>query len=237
MKKPSVSVIIPALNEENYIEATLKAVKNQDYDGTYEIIVADGMSKDDTVKVAKKYADKVIIVKKQMAAAERNAGARIAGGDILVFIDADTLVLPNCLSEIFELFKNKEVVGAACPIFLFSSKFTHFIFYWFSNQVVKFSIKTNKPQLLGNFFAFRKDTFEKIHGFNERLYTHEDYDLSERISKFGKIAFTEKTLVLASPRRFEKWGGAKCVRKTITYYLNYLLTGKGAETNKYEPVR
>ena len=93
--KHFISIIIPTLNEEKYIENTLKALKNQDYNGKYEIIVADGMSKDRTVKIAQKYADKVIKVKKPGISAGRNAGAGIAKGGIFLFIDADTIVFPN----------------------------------------------------------------------------------------------------------------------------------------------
>ena len=129
MKKPFVSVIIPTLNEEKYIEKTLKALKNQDFEGKFEIIVADGMSKDNTVKIAEKYADKVILVKKKGIAAGRNEGARVAKGDVLIFVDADTVLLPNTISELVKAFKDKKVVGAACPIIPLSAKIENFFFY------------------------------------------------------------------------------------------------------------
>jgi glycosyltransferase involved in cell wall biosynthesis len=60
-----VSVIVPTYNEERYIKFCILALKNQDYNGEYEIIVSDGGSKDNTVKIARKLADKVIICKKK----------------------------------------------------------------------------------------------------------------------------------------------------------------------------
>ena len=57
------------------------------------------------------------------------------------------------------------------------------------------------------------------------------------ISKLGKIAFVENTLVLTSPRRFEAWGKTKAARKYIVTYLNYLLAGKEVPPSEYEPVR
>ena len=69
---PSVSVIVPTLNEEKYLESCLKSIKNQDYQGEYEIIVSDGGSKDKTLKIAKKYADKVITCDKKGIAYGRN---------------------------------------------------------------------------------------------------------------------------------------------------------------------
>jgi glycosyltransferase involved in cell wall biosynthesis len=60
-----VSVIIPTYNEENYIKNCILALRNQDYKGEYEIIVSDGNSKDNTVKIAKKFADKVVVCEKK----------------------------------------------------------------------------------------------------------------------------------------------------------------------------
>ena len=237
MKKSIVSVIIPTLNEEKYLEPTLKAVKNQDYEGKCEVIVADGNSKDNTVKIAKKYADKVIVVKKKGVSAGRNAGAKVAKGDILIFLDADTIVLFNTLSEIVKAFKNKKVVGVACSVLPTSVKASDFAIYWLYNNFVKMSLKRKKPQVAGMCCVYSKKAFEKVGGFDEKLYVYEDLDLSARIAKLGKIAFIENTLVLTSPRRFEAWGKTKAARKYIVTYLNYLLAGKKVPPNEYKPVR
>jgi hypothetical protein len=62
----------------------------------------------------------------------------------------------------------------------------------------------------------------------------EDYDLSKRIAKFGKVRITDSTCVLTSCRRIEKWSKAKNVKSLINYFT-YLFTGKGV--GKYEEVR
>ncbi len=236
-RAPFISVIIPTLNEEKYIERTLKALKTQDYEGKYEIIAADGMSKDDTVKIARKYVDKVIIAEKKGIAAGRNAGANIAKGEILLFIDADTMLLFNALSEISKAFRNKKIVGATCPIIPLTPKLNFLFFYWSLNRYVKSSIKKKKPKVAGICCAYRKSTFEKVGGFDEKLETYEDMDLSGRISKFGKIAFVEGTLALTSVRRLKAWGTAKVVGKYATSHIRYLLTGKGMGIKEYRPVR
>ena len=237
MKKyPFISVIIPTLNEEKYIEFTLKSIKNQDYKGRYKIIVADSRSKDKTVKIAKKYADKVITVKKRGPAAGRNAGAKVAKGEILLFVDADTILLFNALSEFEKAFRKKNVVGATCPILPISPKAKDFFIYWIYTQFAKASIKTKTPQIAGICCAYRKSIFEKIGGFNEKLRFSEDLDFSKKVSKYGKIVFVESTLALTSPRRFEAWGRTKAAAKYIKFYLNYLLTGK-VDGKKYKPIR
>jgi glycosyltransferase involved in cell wall biosynthesis len=237
MKKlPFVSVIVPTFNEEKYIENCLKALKNQDYKGRYEIIVADGMSKDKTVEIAKKYADKVIVVKKRGIAAGRNAGAKIARGEIFLFIDADTIASFNLITEIAKAL-GKNVVGVTCPVLPLSPSATNFILYWFYNQFVRASIKVKKPQIAGICCAYRRKEFEKIGGFNEKLKTLEDFDLSKRISKLGKIKFIDSAFVLTSPRRIKKWGKTKAAIKYVKLYVNYLLTGKSFGMNKYKPIR
>ena len=105
-----ISVIIPTLNEGKYLENCLKSLKKQKFKD-YEIIIADGLSTDNTVEIAKKYTKKVISSKDKSIGAGRNKGVKIASGEILVFTDADTIVAPNLLEKVNEAIKN-EVIGA-----------------------------------------------------------------------------------------------------------------------------
>ncbi|MGC8812009.1 MAG: glycosyltransferase [Candidatus Aenigmatarchaeota archaeon] len=237
MRLPFVSVIIPTLNEEKLVENCLKSVKNQDYEGKYEIIVADGKSKDRTVEIAKKYADKIVVAEKRGIAVGRNAGAKVAKGEILLFVDADTILCFNVLSEISKAFKARNVVGVSCPVIPLSSKVSDFLIYWIYDQLAKASIKTRNPHIAGMCCAYRKDAFEKVGGFNEKLKVYEDVDLSKRISKFGKIVFIESTMALTSPRRIEAWGRTKAAGRYVSTYLSYLLRGKSIGYNKYKPIR
>ncbi|MEK6902858.1 MAG: glycosyltransferase, partial [archaeon] len=89
-----VSVVVCTLNEEKNIEACIAALRNQDFNGTYEIIVADGPSTDRTRMLAKKLADKVATETRTGIARERQAGAKIASGKIIAFTDCDSAT-PN----------------------------------------------------------------------------------------------------------------------------------------------
>jgi len=235
--KPFISIIIPTLNEEKYIETTLKALKNQNFEGKFEIIVVDGMSKDNTAKIAKKYADKIIVVKKEGISTARNAGVKVADGNILLFVDADTIPLYNALSEVSKQFQKKNIVGAGFPIFALSPYFKDFIIYWMYNIFMKTSIKYGNPQIPGICCAYRKDVFDKIGGFDENIETWEDYDLSSRVSKHGKCVCLENTLAFTSPRRFEKWGRIRAIFMYLGFHLKYLLTGKGPSVKIYKPIR
>jgi glycosyltransferase involved in cell wall biosynthesis len=233
---PFVSVIIPSLNEEKYIENCLKALRVQDYKGSFEIIVVDGGSRDKTVEIAKKYADKVIVINRKGVSAGRNAGAREARGEILLFIDADTVAAFNLITELVKGFK-KGVVGTTCQALPLSSNISEFMIYWFYNQFMKASLQTKKPQVAGFCCAYKKEVFKKVGGFDEKLYSYEDFDFSERASKFGRISCVGSTFVMTSPRRIRKWGKTKAAMKYLKSYITYLLTGKGFKGREYPPIR
>ena len=102
-----LSIIIPTLNEENYLPLLLAEIKKQDFDD-YEIIVADANSGDDTLRVAKAFGCKV--TQGGLPAKGRNEGAKIASGDLLLFIDADAVFLPeNFLKDLVEKFQKRNL--------------------------------------------------------------------------------------------------------------------------------
>jgi len=237
MKPPFLSVIIPTLNEEKYIEDTLKSIKHQSYPGEYEIIVADGMSKDKTLEIAKKYTDKIVKVKKKGPSAGRNAGAKIAKGEILVFVDADTVLMFDVLSKTAKAFRKKDVVGATCMIIPKSTKNSDLVLYWIVNRFYETRIKMKRAEIPGIFCAYRKTTFDKVGGFDEKIKVQEDFDLSKRICKHGKIKIAKNTFVVTSVRRIEKWGRVKTIERYMSLYLKYLITGKPANVDYYKPVR
>jgi len=234
IKNPTVSVIVPTLNEEKYLEKTLLSIKAQTIKRPYEIIVSDGNSKDNTIKIAKKYADKIVISEKRSPAIGRNLGAKHSKGKFLIFVDADTILLPNTIEEILKLLRKKKVVVATCPILPLEYKIKNNLLFWFYNQFLVTTLKTKKPQVTGMIIGVKRENFFKIGGFDERKQIMEDFDFSERIAKLGKIAITRNTCVVTSTRRIEKWSKIKNAKSLVSYFA-YLFTGKGI--GKYEPIR
>lgn len=237
MRNPFISVIIPALNEEKYIENTLKAIKNQRYNGKYEIIVADGLSEDKTVNVARKYTKNIVIVKKKGIGAGRNAGALLAKGDILLFVDADTIPSSNLLTTISRVFKDKTVVGATCKLYPIKANKSVTAVYKFYNKFMKFSIKLKKASIAGMCCAYRKSVFKHLKGFNEKLSTFEDVDFSLRANRLGNIVILKNAFALTSGRRIEKWGAANAVISYLYNFFKFYLTGKGYTAGQYKAVR
>ncbi|MGC9037812.1 MAG: glycosyltransferase [Candidatus Micrarchaeia archaeon] len=229
------SIVIPALNEERYLPLALDGVKRQKV--PHETIVVDGGSTDRTVKIAKAFGARVILEKKKGAAPARNAGAKIARGKYLLFLDADTVPSDSLLESYVEAFKRKEVIAATGPILPLekTAKRIYLGYKFVSVYFVKLSWLFNRPTINGMNFAVKKGTFEKVGGFNEKYVTYEDWDLSHRLAKYGKFAFVNEAIVYSSARRVLKWGLLKFVRYHIGNMLRYTFTKK--PKSEYEVVR
>ena len=213
---PEISVIIPALNEENYIRHAIEGLSAQTF-RNFETIVVDGGSKDKTIKLAEKHA-KIIIQKKPGAAVARNSGAKAAKGKLLLFLDADTRPSPGLLETYRKVFKEDDVVAATGPVLpLEKARATVAAGYFFVSMVfVKASILLSRPCIVGSNFAVRKDSFMKAKGFNSKMITYEDWDLSLRLKKKGRIKFVDKAEVKTSVRRINAWG----VFGFFAFYVN-----------------
>jgi len=112
-KYPKVSVIIPTRNEAHVIEETLKRLRKSDYPKSkLEIIVVDANSYDGTAKIAKKYADKVIIEKHPKGKPHAlNLGIRKASGELIYFLDADNWVNENTIKKLVSSMETNAIVG------------------------------------------------------------------------------------------------------------------------------
>src|SRR3989338_9106169 len=234
-----ISVVIPTLNEGKYIETTLCHLKQLK---PYEIIVADSHSTDNTVKVARKYGAKIVYAKKGAASYGRNAGGRAAKGDIILFLDADSIVFPNLFDVIRKDFKSKNVVGWTCTIYGFTPSWKEQIIYNMSNNLVDFlTTYAKKPHAPGIVIGVRKQIFEKVNGFDENLKVMEDHDFAMKVGKLGIFKFSKGTCVYTSTRRMEKWGGLGLIKKYSKIYLKYVISKKNFEKDiskiHYEAIR
>ncbi len=203
---PFISVVIPALNEEKYIANALSGLKKQSFKD-FEVIVADGNSTDNTRQIAKKYGAKVIIEKRRGMAMGRNTGAKHAKGKILVFLDADTKPSRDLLKVYSRAFVEGTVAATGPILPLEKVKGDVKAGYEFvSISFVKFSILVGQPNIVGSNFAVKRDVFERVGRFNGKLQTYEDWDLSNKLKKVGRIVYLDRALVWTSARRVLAWG-------------------------------
>lgn len=202
------SIVIPTYREENYIGSLLRSIEAQTLQPT-EIIVADRPSGDKTRKIARKHGCKV--VEGGTIPVGRNAGAKAANEEILLFLDADT-VLPrkDFLEKFFDVFVQKNLDCATCyytPIeknslqgrmvcnSLNSIKTTNQVFFLVFKKIFADS---------GAIFACRKSYFNKVGGFDEKMIALEDSNFTRNVvrsgAKFGVIPLK----IAVSQRRFKR---------------------------------
>ena len=226
--KETISVIIPTLQEEKYIEKTLSNLVK--VAPKIEIIVVDGGSTDRTVETAKLFTDKVFQIGERGIPKAKNYGAKRAKGEILVFLDADVIAPHGFLEKVLKTFKNPKVVGATCHNMPVQPKPLEFVYFFLFNLLTRVSIavlpKTRfKYGSRGEFMAVRKSEFFTVGGFNEKMACLEDYDLTFRLSGRGKFVFIEDLTVYESMRRVRKFGLSKISRIWTTELLAWLVYG------------
>ena len=208
--KPKVSVVIPAYNEEKLIERCLKSLCRQSMPREeYEIIIVDNNSNDKTAKIAKKYADKVVIEKKKGILFARQKGFGVAKAEIVLRTDADGMVPRDWVKIGYKYFEeNPEVVAVSGFYFPDSKK--DLMLKATSNLMIQYKelvyqIMGKIEWLTGSCSGFRKSVFDGIGGFDLKADTvvEDQQGIAHRMSKCGTVAFNKDWWVYYSPRRFK----------------------------------
>lgn len=207
MEKKSnlISVIIPAYNEEKYLPKVIKSLRNQK-NKNFEIIVIDNNSKDNTYKLAKKIADKVYKCKEQGISPSRNLGAKKSNGEILAFVDADSIASRDWIRIIDKAFRKNEKLTAISGFdsYEHSNIFKRIIINLFSYGVFyfgKISTFLGYPMIIANNLAIKKNTFLSIGGFDKFIVEDKYFNLKLRKLKDRKIKIDRKMKVECSSRR------------------------------------
>lgn len=216
-----LSIIIPTLNEEEYLPLVLREVKKQTLDEGYEVIVADAGSRDKTVEIAKSFGCQ--ITTGGLPAKGRNGGAKKARGETLLFMDADNMYIPeNFLETLLKDFRKRNLSVASFPLYPKGNKVDK-VAYWLYNFWV--GLSQNFLPHATNCVLVKKEVFEKIAGFDERVKIGEDHDFARRAAKISKFGFIRTKPVLTSTRRFDKEGRFKTYSKYVLAGIYMLLFG------------
>ena len=207
-----ISVVIPAYNEENYIQKCLDGFLAQEVPPD-EIIVVDNNSTDTTADIVKKYPG-VRLVKQpiQGMTPARNKGFDTAQYDIIARTDADTIVSPDWVKKIKEAFeKDSILIALSGPSIIPStvddealSRIQSHLFFRSYNSSFKYLV--GHHVLYGPNMAIRKTAWDKIRDevCLDDKKVHEDVDLAIHIGTIGKIYFDSRLIVSASSRRLTK---------------------------------
>jgi len=160
---PNVSIIIPTLNEERGIVETLKQINELDVKS--EVLVVDGLSKDNTVKNAKLYGAKVIIEKRKGKGIAMATGVKKAKSNIICFLDGDGTYPPRFIPKMLELIKSCDIVVASRLLKREGvndsiNTFVHFRLFPFIFKKYLKKFKTSEP--ITGMRLMRKETWNKL---------------------------------------------------------------------------
>jgi glycosyltransferase involved in cell wall biosynthesis len=226
---PAISIIVPAHNEEDYLGATLNVINRQDYP-EFEIVVVANGCRDRTTDVAQGRCHRLVTFSQKSLGVARNLGARMATGELLVFLDADTLLEPGALRIIAEQFTERNSGGTlkGQPD---SNRFAYRLIYWLKNFIHRFVVHNGSS---GVILCWRED-FIRVGGFDEQLELRENSDLIRRLKCFGNYKFISVTTATTSMRRYERRGVWRIVWLWIKlWFFGFFGDLRG---RKYEPVR
>lgn len=230
MATPQFSIIIPTLNEEKFLPNLLASLARQTKK-SFEVIVVDGKSQDKTVAAAESFVKKLpiraIVSDKASIPVQRNSGARLSRGEWLVFIDADSVLLPYCVERL-DAFIQKFPSSFVTPWGKPDRDTTQdAIFTLFYNMTIEGGLLLKRPLSPGPFTAVIRSAFDAIGGYDESLEFGEDQNLSQRLADYGvPLSIVRETLYVWSMRRFRAQGTAWSTSVYLKSALRVLFTGK-----------
>jgi len=208
-----LSIIIPAFNEERLIETCLRSIATSlaaNYKSGFgsEVIVVDNNSTDKTADLARQAGARVVFEPINQIGRARNAGAAVATGEWLLFVDADSILNPGLLSEILQLIEEGRCVGCGSTIHMEGLP-------WWAHWGLKLWTVTSVTfrWAAGALLVCRSDAFREVGGFNEALYAADEITLSRQLRQWGRrrglefviltkfpLATSARKVVLYSPR-------------------------------------
>jgi glycosyltransferase involved in cell wall biosynthesis len=204
------SVVIPAYNEEQFLPRLLKSIQvaAANYSrgrDLVEVIVADNDSTDRTAAVAAEHGARVVHVSKRRIAAARNGGARVASGEILCFIDADSAVHPQTFDAIDQAIATGRYVAGSTGVALERKSIGLLVTYCLMMPMVWITRMDT-----GVVFCRRED-FEAVEGYDENRFYAEDVMLLLALRRLGRtrgqrLARLPQVKALGCTRKFDQFG-------------------------------
>lgn len=200
-----ISVIIPAFNEERYLPQTLARLRDAISACAYsvEVLVVDNESTDRTAEIARSFGVTVVPERVHNIGRVRNAGANVSRGNVLVFIDADTVVPSHFLTRVADTMASSACLGGSADVVHrpASKLLRAYLEVWRW-------LGTALGMTQGAAQFCRRSAFSALNGYDESQFMGEDVDFYWRLKKLNKkmggyLKFLDDVQVVPSPRRFD----------------------------------
>ncbi len=180
-----LSIVIPAYNEEKLLPRCLESVftairKQASPEWSAEVIVTDNNSTDRTAELARAAGARVVFEPVNQISRARNAGARMATGDWLLFVDADSILDAAVLGDLLRRIRRGDCAGGGCRIDLDHRNLSVNLVVTLSNFILR-----TMHWAAGSFLFCRRDAFEAVGGFSTKVYAAEEIVLSRAIKRWG----------------------------------------------------
>ena len=217
----TLTVVVPALNEAQRLPALFDALDRQTR-APDQIVIADAGSTDATRQIAEQRG--ALVVDGGKPAAGRNAGAQVASGDLLLFLDADDELGDEFIATALAEFTKRKLSVATSFVEPIERDPRNI----FATEVVNLYLDVMQyvsPHAPGFCILVRRSVHEAIHGFDETVVLAEDHDYVQRAAEHGKFRVLQKVAVATSMRRIEKEGLAQLAFKYL-YCELYVVTGR-----------
>lgn len=222
----TISIIIPAYNEENYIGKTLTSIKNLDRDAwELEIIVVDAQSADKTAEISTSFGARVIYAPHRGIGFARQKGLLEARGEVVAFTDADTQVPPDWLRKIIHALTQNGVVGVYGEYTVMDGPlwFRVYINYCL-RTLMRFVHLFGVDMPGGQNIAFWRKKGIEAGGFPVDFQSVEDFEIIKRLKRVGKVVYSTSHPVFSSGRRGKE--GIRIIPRVLGGVLRYYVTGK-----------
>jgi len=203
-----ISFVVPAHNEERLLGRTLASIHTavRPLSDAYELIVVDDGSTDETAAIAAAHGARVVRVEYRHIARTRNAGARTAAGQTLIFVDADTVVTTRTIRASLDALSDGAVGGGA------NVDFDGELAPWARLLLPVLRAVLRTGRLAAGCYVFcTRHAFDRVGGFDERLYASEEIAFSRALRRHGRVVIVKEP-VLSSGRKLRADSGSEVVR-------------------------
>jgi glycosyltransferase involved in cell wall biosynthesis len=212
-----ISVIVPAFNEEKLLGASLAEIKSAaaaflQRGWQFELVVCDNNSTDRTAGIARAAGAKVIFEPINQIARARNAGASLATGDWLVFVDADSHPGEKLFADVAREIAAGQTLAGGVTIRLDENLFVAGLITGVWNWTSRFN-----RLMAGSFIFVEAAAFRELGGFHNELYAAEELELSQRLKKMAaarkqKIVILHRHPIKTSARKMRLYSTQEILR-------------------------